>query len=72
MPEPTEEELLENTRKLFANHKPTSTWYHSILDPEAKVIVNFDEGKLFIRDKKMWQDFVSNTWINPNPSKNKK
>lgn len=69
MIEPTEEEKIENTRRFFANHEGIKThkkqWYYdSVLDPEAKVIIS-DEGELFIRDKKMWQDFVSNTWVNP-------
>jgi hypothetical protein len=67
MTEPTEEEKMENNRKLFAGHEgidATDTrWYHSILDPEAKVIFN-DKGEIFIRDKKLWEAFVSNTWVN--------
>ena len=62
----TEEEELENTRRLFANHKgidcTKTEWYHSVLDPEAKVIWN-DEGKIIIRDKELWKAYVSNTWI---------
>ena len=62
----TEEEELENTRRLFAGHKGidarSTTWYYSILDPEAKVISN-NKGELFIRDRKLWEDFVSNTWV---------
>lgn len=69
MTEPTEEEKIENTRRFFAKYKdkpePT-TWYHSVLDPEAKVIYN-DKGEIIIRDRKLWRDFVSNTWVDPKP-----
>lgn len=69
MIEPTEEEKIENTRRLFANSKGIyqkgNRWYHSVTDPEAKVIINFDTGELIIRDKKIWEAYVSNTWINP-------
>lgn len=64
----TEEEKLENNRKLFAGSKgidQTGTrFYHSILDPEGKVIT--EEGpdgiKLHLRYD-VWRDFVSNTWV---------
>lgn len=63
-------EELENTRRLFKDHKGIdarpSKWYHSVTDPEAKVIINFDEGKLIIRDKDLWKAFVSNTWLKDN------
>ena len=64
----TEEEELENTRKLFANHTGIDArdvrWYHSILDPEAKVIWN-DKGEILIRDRDMWKAFVGDVWIKP-------
>jgi hypothetical protein len=64
----TEEEELENTRRLFAGHKGidarSTTWYHSVLDPEAKVIFN-DKGEILIRDRDMWKAFVGNVWIKP-------
>lgn len=66
----TEEEKLENTRKLFANSKNKgidqrqTRFYHSILDPEGKVIT--EEGpdgiKLYL-SYDTWKAFVSNTWI---------
>jgi hypothetical protein len=63
----SEEEQLENTRRLFANAdirgKPKTTWYRSVTDPEGNVLVNFDTGQIKIRDKKLWEAFVSNTWI---------
>ena len=68
MSEPTEEQKMEITRRLFSNHKGIDArdtrWYHSILDPEAKVISN-NKGEIFIRDKQMWKDLVSNTWLDP-------
>lgn len=73
MSDPEEQERIENTRRLFKEHKgkpKKEVWYHSVLDPEAKVIYN-DKGEMLIRDKKLWQDFVSNTYLNP-PKKNKK
>ena len=70
MTEPTEEEKLENTRRFFAKHEGIdardNNWYHSVLDPEAKVIYN-NKGEVFIRDKQEWKDFVSNTWLDPKP-----
>lgn len=44
-------------------------FYHSILDPEAKVIVEEDtehpfDTKIHVRPD-VWRDFVSNTWLSP-------
>lgn len=47
-------------------------FYHSILDPEAKVVIEEPGGIIHIRDKQMWKDFVSNTWVtDPNLPKDK-
>jgi hypothetical protein len=46
--------------------KRETRYYHSVLDPEAKVIT--EEGpdgiKLHVRPD-VWRDFVSNTWLSP-------